>query len=177
MLLKPEYIKAQQLLALMTNQTPAQTISVGQQASLQGIDGIRILAVIDRAKRFESYGLTERKLHDLVEQSLQAQSIAVLNEDTQTEHTASLYVHLSLVEVPSPQSGQIVALSGSLNVRLRQTVQLPPLPGDNAHRICTATTWDTGNIVVWGTRQCRQGLKDTLQVFMTQFTQAYKKAN
>jgi len=177
MLLKPEYVKAQELLALMTSQPPAATKSVGDHESLQGIDGVQILAVVDRAKRFERYGLTQRKLHDLVEQSLQMLGIPVRNQDTHTERTASLYVHLSLVEVPSPQSGQIVALSGSLNLRLRQTVELPALPGDDTHRLCTATTWDTGSIVVWGTRQYNQGLKETLGVFMTQFAQAYKKVN
>ncbi|MCF7975895.1 MAG: hypothetical protein K9N55_18910 [Phycisphaerae bacterium] len=177
MLLRPEFIKAQALLDLMNPKVTLQSRFVGHAESLQGIDGIQVTAGIDRAKRFEAYGLTPEKLNQLVERLLEQHGIPVLTQDTRTDHTGILDVHLRLVEVPSPQSGQIAAVSGSLNLSLRQTVELPPLPGDDTHRTCSATTWDTGSLVVWGTRQCEKGLAEALEVFVLQFGQAYTQAN
>jgi predicted CXXCH cytochrome family protein len=177
MLLRPEFIKAQEILALLPHKAPTSTRFVGHRDSLQGVEGVTIVAVIDRAARFEPYGLTKDMLHSQVAQSLQNLGISVRTPQTRTERTASLSVHLSLAEIPSPQSGQITALSGSLNLKLEQTVELPPLPNGSASRTCAATTWDTGGIVVWGTRQCRDGLNEAIEVFVTQFSQAIKKAN
>ena len=177
MLLRPEFIKAQEILALLPKQAPTETRFVGHQESLRGVEGVTVVAVIDRAERFETYGLTQHRLRTHVEQLLQNHGISVLSGETATEQTACLSVHLSLAEVPSPQSGQITALSGSLNLTLEQTVLLPPLPNAQTIRTCAATTWDTGGIVIWGTRQCKEGLNNALEVFVTQFSQAVKKAN
>ena len=177
MLLKPEFIKAQEILALLSDQTPVKTRFVGQRESLQGIKAVTLVPTIDRAKRFEPYGLTQRMLYTHVEQLLKDLGISILTQETRTPQTASLSVHLSLAEVPSPLSGQITALSGSLNLKLEQTVTLPPLPDGDTSRTCTATTWDTGGIVVWGTRQCKDGLKNALEVFVTQFGEAVEEAS
>jgi hypothetical protein len=161
-------------LSLITNDSaPTQTRFVGPSESLQGLEAVQIKIVIDRAKRFEAYGLTEKKLHDLVETSLRQFNVPVSTEDTVADRTASLYVQLRLVEVPSPQSGQIAALSGSLHLKLEQTVKLAPLPEDNTERTCEATTWETGGIVVWDTRLCQEGLNEAIKVFATRFSKAY----
>lgn len=174
MLLRPEFIKAQELLSLITKDSPpTQTRSVGPIESLHGLDAVQIKIVIDRAKRFAPYGLTEKKLHELVERSLRQSKVPVSTQDTATGRAASLTVHLRLVEVPSPQSGQIAALSGSLQLKLEQTVKLPPLPEDNTERMCEATTWETGGIVVWDTRLCQEGLNEAIKVFVTRFSNAY----
>ncbi len=174
MLLRPEFIKAQELLSLMAKgSTPTQTRLVGASESLQGLQAVQIDIVIDRAKRFAPYGLTEKKLHDLVETSLRQSKVPVSGQGAEAGQTATLTVHLKLVEIPSPQSGQIAALSGSLQLRLQQTVKLAPLPEGNTERTCRATTWETGGLVVWDTRLCQEGLSKAVKVFATRFTKAY----
>ena len=177
MLLKPEFTKAQEILGLLSSEAPTQTRSLGQTETLRGIEGVTVSTVIDRAKRVEAYGLTPALLQTLVKQWLHRHDIPVVAQDAQTDRTACLLVHLSLVEVPSPRTGQILAICGSLNLRLCQTAELPPLPGDETARACTATTWDTGSIVLWGARHSKQGLEQSLQVFLTRFAEAYKKVN
>jgi hypothetical protein len=83
------------------------------------------------------------------------------------------------MEVPSRHSFERVdALSGSLNIFLRQKVELLSAPGDNKkRRFCTATTWDTGGIVIWGTTQVDEGLDKTIEVLVGKFSKDYRDAN
>jgi hypothetical protein len=82
------------------------------------------------------------------------------------------------MEVPSLHSFERVdALSGSLNIFLRQKVELPSTPGDNKRRFCTATTWDTGGIMIWGTTQVEEGLDETIRVLVEKFCKDYRLAN
>lgn len=177
MLLKPEFTKAQEILGLLSSQTSAEARSLTQQETLRGVKAVSVDAVIDRAVHLEAYGLTRPLLQGLVERQLGHLNIPAPAEEASKDGTACLSVHLNLVEVPSPRTGQILALCGSLNLRLRQAVQLPPLPDDNTSRACIATTWETGNIVLWDTRQSKQGLEQSLQVFLSRFAKAYKNAN
>ena len=82
------------------------------------------------------------------------------------------------MEVPSQRrSGPADALSGSLNIFLRQTVELLGTAEDGKRRLCTATTWDTGGIVIWGASQIEEGLEKAVEVLVGQFSNDYLGAN
>jgi hypothetical protein len=56
-------------------------------------------------------------------------------------------------------------------------VELLGAPGDNKRRFCTATTWDTSGIVIWGTTQIEEGLDETIEILVDQFSEDYLGAN
>jgi len=79
----------------------------------------------------------------------------------------------SLVTNHDPNS----AYPGSFNIFLQQTVELLPVPGDAKRRYCTATTWDTGAILIWGKSQVEEGLKEAVEVLVGRFSKNYLAAN
>jgi hypothetical protein len=87
-------------------------------------------------------------------------------------------VLLRLVELRFPgYSNEICALSGSLDLSLRQTVELVAQPNDAERRICLASTWDTSAVVVWGLPQIQQGLDQAVAVLVERFCTDYLQAN
>jgi hypothetical protein len=87
-------------------------------------------------------------------------------------------VHVRLVEVPSRhRGGEIDALSASFNVSLRRTVELPAAPGDGKKRFCTATTWDSGAVVIWSVSQVEKGIDGAVEMLVGRFCSDYVKAN
>jgi hypothetical protein len=127
---------------------------------------------------FKRYGASENLVKTEVEQQLQKNGIKILQSQEQTSKRSSLHVHLRLMEVPSfYHSGQVDALSGSFNLFLQQTVELLLTQGDTNRRYCTATTWDTGAILIWGTSQIEEGIEEAVEVLVGRFSKDYLKAN
>ena len=130
------------------------------------------MPVVHKSDFFKRYGVTEDLVKTVVELQLQQNGVKILRHKEQAVRQPSLHVHLRLMEVPSQRRpGQINALSGSLNVFLRQKV------GDGKRRFCTAATWDTGAVVIWGRSQVEEGLKEAVEVLVGQFCNDYLVAN
>lgn len=155
-----------------------QTAFVDSRGSLSGLRGVTVVAVVEQSDLFKRYGLTEDAVRAKVEMQLKRNGIRVIDSEERIVRQSWLCVHLRLMEVPSGHSFERVdALSGSLNIFLRQKVELLGAPGDNKRRFCTATTWDTGGIVIWGTTQVEKGLDETVEILVGKFSKDYSDAN
>ncbi len=151
---------------------------VDRRDSLAGLKGIEVVTVLDRSDLFASYGLTEDMVKAEVESQLKLSDIGVIQHKEQTTRQAYLCVQLRLMEMPSTRGpGQVDGLSGSFNLSLQQTVELLPTPADTRRRVCTATTWDTGAIFIWGISGAKEGLREAVKVLVGQFSRDYLQAN
>lgn len=180
MLLKQEFLETDAGLAYVGRHPSAQPrpTFVDRRDSLAGLRGIEVVPVLDRSDLFTRYGVTEDLVRTEVESQLQLNGIEVIRHKEQTTRQTSLYVQLRLMEMPSLRGpGQVDGLSGSFNVSLRQAVELLPTPDDNRRRVCTATTWDTGAIFIWGVSGVGDGLKEAVKVLVGQFCGDYVQAN
>jgi predicted CXXCH cytochrome family protein len=180
MLLKQDFLKTDAGLAYVRQSASARwrPTFVDRRGSLSGLPGVKVVPVIDGSDLFARYGLTEDFVRTKVELQLRQNGVKVLRPDERAGHQSSLYVYLRLMEVPSQhRSGRVDALSGSLNIFLRQTVELLGAPEEGKRRLCTATTWDTGGIVIWGTSQIEEGLEKAVEVLVGQFSNDYLDAN
>jgi predicted CXXCH cytochrome family protein len=150
---------------------------VNRRDSLKGLAGVKVMPDMDKSGLFKRYGLTGALVKTVAERQLQQRGIAVLS-DEQTSSLPVLRVSLRLLEMPSyRRAGQIDALSGSLKVSLQQMVELSATGDDQQPRICLATTWDTGGVVLWGASQVRSGLEEAVKVLVEQFCKAYLTVN
>jgi predicted CXXCH cytochrome family protein len=180
MLLKQDFLKTEAGLAYIRENASARPrpTFVDRRGSLGGLRGVKVVPVVERSDLFERYGLTEDFVRTKVELQLRRNGVRIVGRKELTARQSLLYVYLRLMEVPSQgHSKRVDALSGSLNIFLRQTVELLPTPGDRRRRFCTATTWNTGGIVVWQTSQIEAGLNKAVEVFVNRFSNDYLDAN
>jgi predicted CXXCH cytochrome family protein len=180
MLLKNYFLKADEGLVYISKDPSAlsRSMYVDRRNSLSGLQGVEVVPVVDGSELFERYGVTEDLVRTEVERQLRRNGIKILNRTEQTTRQSSLQVYLRLMEVPSfRHPGRVDALSGSFNIFLQQTVELLPMPGDVKRKYCTATTWDTGAILIWGTSQIEDGLKEAVEVLVGRFNKDYLAAN
>ena len=121
---------------------------------------------------------TEDAVRTKFEMQLRRNGVRIIGRKERILRQSWLYVYLRLMEVPSQNHlERVEALSGSINIFLRQKVELLGTPGDNKRRFCTATTWDTSGIVIWGTTQIEEGLDETIEILVDQFSKDYLDAN
>ncbi len=181
MLLKNHFLKADEGLVYISKDpsTLPRPMFVDRRNSLIGLQGVEVVSVVDGSELFKRYGVTEDLVRTEVERQLQRNGIKILNHTKQTTRQSLLQVYLRLMEVPSFRHlEQVNALSGSFNIFLQQTVELlPTIPGDVKRRYCTATTWDTGAILIWGTSQIEEGLKEAVEMLVGRFSKDYLAAN
>ena len=180
MLLKQDFLRTDAGLDYIIKNPSAQpqTMFVDSRGSLSGLRGVKVVAVVEQSDLFKRYGLTEDAVKAKVEMQLRRNGIKVIDSKERIIRQSWLYMHLRLMEVPSRNhSKRADALSGSLNIFLRQKVELPGAPSDNKRRFCTATTWDTGGIVIWGTKQVEEGVDETIKVLVEKFSKDYQDAN
>jgi predicted CXXCH cytochrome family protein len=180
MLLKQDFLKTDAGLDYVSKNPSSQQQSmfVDQRGSLSGLRGVTVVAVVEQSDLFKRYGLTEDAVRTKVEMQLRRNGVRVINRKERIVRQSWLYVNLRMMEVPSRHNLERVdALSGSLNIFLRQKVELPGTAGENKRRFCTATTWDTGGIVIWGTTQIEEGLDKSIEVLVEKFSKDYRQAN
>jgi predicted CXXCH cytochrome family protein len=180
MLLKNCFLNADEGLVYISKDPSAlpRPMFVDSRSSLSGLQGVEVVPVIEGSELLGRYGVTEDSVRTEVEQQLQQNGIKILRREEQTARKSSLHVYLRLMELPSfRHSGQVDALSGSFNIFLQQTVELLPAPGDAKRRYCTATTWDTGAILIWGKSQVDEGLREAVEVLVGRFSKDYLAAN
>lgn len=180
MLLKQVFLKSDAGLDYISKNPSIQqrTAFLDRCGSLGGLRGVTVAAVVEQSDLFRRYGLTEDAIRTKVEMQLRRNGVRVIDSEKRIIRQSWLYVYLRLMEVPSRYNlGRVDALSGSLNIFLRQKVELLSTPGDSKRRFCTATTWDTGGIVIWGTTRVEEGLDETIKVLVEKFTKDYHKAN
>ena len=178
MLLTPSYLSSDAGRAYLKENPfarPRATL-VNQRESLHGLEGVEIVAEVENSPLFVRYGLTEAKVQSLVEQQLQVQGIPIVTREEPPPHTAWLHVSLLLMEMPSSRPTQSIdILTGSLRLSLQQTVELAPVK--DQPRMCQATTWETGGIVIWRTLRVHEGLQQAIEALVGQFGSDYQKAN
>ncbi len=151
---------------------------VDRRRSLAGLNGVRILPALERQDLLNRYGITPEIVKTEVERHLHQRGVRTLSDETQSTEQPGLYVSLRLVELRFPgYSNEVCALSGSLDISLRQTVELVAQPTDAERRICLAGTWDTSAVVVWGLPQIQKGLTDALDLLVDRFCSDYLAAN
>lgn len=180
MLLTKDFLKTDAGLVYVGKNLSAQPqlALVDCRDSLYGLKGVEVIPVIDGLELFKRYGASVDLVKAEVERQLRRKGIKILRPQEQSSKRSSLYVHLRLMEVPSfHRPGQVEVLSGSFNLFFQQMVELLPTPGDAAKRYCKATTWDTGAIMIWGTSQIEEGLKEAVEVLVGQFSKDYLEAN
>ena len=180
MLLKQDLLKTDAVLDYISKKpsTQPQSTIVDRLGSLSGLHGVKVVAVVEKSDLFKRYKLTEDAVRTKFEMQLRRNGIRIIGPNEQIVRPSWLYVYLRLMEVPSQNHLEPVdVLSGSLNIFLRQKVELPGTPGDSKRRFCTATTWDTGSIVIWGTTQIEEGLDDTIGILVEKFSKDYLDAN
>jgi predicted CXXCH cytochrome family protein len=180
MLLKQDFLKTdagQDYISKNPSALPQSTF-VDRRGSLSGLRGVKVVAVVEESELFKRYGLTENSVRTKVEAQLRRNGVKIIGRKEQILRQSWFYVYLRLMEIPSnPHSDRVEALSGSLNIFLRQKVELPGTPGDSKRRFCTATTWDTGGIVIWAAANIEEGLDETIKVLVDQFSKDYLDAN
>jgi predicted CXXCH cytochrome family protein len=180
MLLKQDFLKTdagQNYISKNPSALPQSTF-VDRRGSLSGLRGVKVVAVVEESELFKRYGLTADSIKAKVEARLKQNGVRIIGSKEPIVRQSWLYVYLRLMEVPSnPHSNQVDALSGSLNIYLRQKVELLGTPGDNKRRFCTATTWDTSGIVIWAAAKIQEGLDETIKVLVDQFSKDYLDAN
>jgi len=180
MLLKQDFLKTDAGLDYISKNPSIQpqTTFVDRRGSLSGLRGVTVVAVVEQSDLFKRYGLTEDAVRTKVEMQLRRNGVRIIDRKEPIVRQSWLYVCLRLMEVPSRYSLERAdALSGSLNIFLRQKVELLSTPGDSKRRFCTATTWDTSGIVIWGTTQVEGGLDETIEVLVGKFSKDYLDAN
>ena len=180
MLLKQSFLKTDAGRNYLANNSVARPrpTFVDRRSSLSGLEGVAVVLVVDGSKSLKRYGVTEDSVRAKVERQLKHNGVKILPDKEKTARESTLHVHLRLVEVPSQRrSGQVDALSGSFNISLRQTVELLAVPGDSSRRLCTATTWDTGAVMIWGVSQVEEGIDQAVKVLVARFGNDYAKAN
>ena len=180
MLLKQDFIKTDAGLDYIRENPSAQQQStfVDRRGSLSGLRGVNVVAVVEKSDLFKRYGLTEDAVRTKFEMQLRRNGVRVIGREERILRQSWLYVHLRLMEVPSQNhTKRVDALSGSINIFLRQKVELLGTPGDSKRRFCTATTWDTSGIVIWGTTQVEEGLDETIEILAEKFSEDYLDAN
>ena len=180
MLLKQDFINTDAGLDYISKNpsTQPQSTFVGRSGSLSGLYGVKVVAVVEKSDLCKRYGLTEDAVRTKVEMQLKRNGVRIIGLQERIVRQSWLYVYLRLMEVPSQHNvKQVDVLSGSLNISLRQKVELLGTPGDSKRRFCTATTWDTGSIVFWGKTQVEEGLDETVKVLVDQFSKDYLDAN
>jgi len=180
MLLKASFLKTDAGRDYLVNNSVARPrpTFVDRLGSLGGLEGVAVVAVVDGSDLVRRYGVTEDLVRAKVARQLKQNGIKILDGKEQTTRQSALHVHIRLVEVPSQRRrGQVDALSGSFNVSLQQTVELLAAPGDGKRRFCSATTWDSGAVVIWGVSQVEEGIDQAVKALVGHFGSDYVKAN
>jgi hypothetical protein len=180
MLLKQEFLKTDAGMEYL-KQNPSirpQLVFVDRRGSLSSLSGVKVVAVVEKSDLFKRYGLTADLIRTKVEARLKQNGVRIIGHKEPILRQSWLYVYLRLMEVPSnPNYGRLEVLSGSLNIFLRQKVELLGTPGERKRRFCTATTWDTNGIVIWSAAKIEAGLDETIKVLVDQFSKDYLTAN
>ena len=180
MLLKQNFYKSENGLSFF-NRSPLllpQSIFIDSRDSLTGLQSVSIELIVDGSESLMRYGISEDLIRARIEQCLQKAGIKILSDKKKTGKQPSLQIQLRLMDVPLQQnSKQATALSGSFNIDLRQTVGLFGFSDNNENRFCTATTWNTNAIFLWGPTQTEEGLNKAIEVLMGQFCRDYTIAN
>ncbi len=180
MLLKQEYLESNQGRAYAGRDSSARPrpTFVDRRGSLGGLRGVEVVPVLNGSKSLRRYGVTEEFVRTKFEQHLRRNGINILDANEPNERESALHVQVRLMEVPSMRrAGQVDALSASINIYLRQAVELLGTDRGGRKRFCTATTWDTGAIAIWGVTQVNEGFEEATRVLVDRFGKDYLDAN
>ena len=180
MLLKQNFYKSENGLAFI-NKNPfllPQSMFIDSRDSLQGLQSVNVELFIDGSELLMRYGISEDLIMTKIEKHLQKNDIKILSDEKQAANQPSLQIQLRIMDIPFQQnSKQVTVLSGSFNIFLKQTVALFGFTNNNESRFCTAITWNTDAIFLWGPTQIEEGLNNAIEVLVGQFCRDYLIAN
>lgn len=180
MLLKKTFLESKAGRAYMSK-SPAATsrpVFIDSRGSPGGPKGIRVVPVLNGPKSPSRYGVSEKLVRTKVEQHLRRNGIKTLSDREHKDRNPVLHVQVRLMEVPSMRpAGKIEAISGSINIYLLQAVELLGTDRRGSKRFCSATTWNTGTIVIWAVTQVEEGFDKAVKVLVDQFGKDYLDAN
>lgn len=151
---------------------------VDRRGSLGGLEGVEVIAMLNGSKSLGRYGVTEDLVRMKAEEYLRGNGIGILTSDEHNERKSLLRVQVRLMAVPLTRGPRAVdALAANINICLQQAVELPGTDRDGRKRFCSATTWDTGAIAIWGVTQVKEGFGEATKVLVNQFCEDYLDAN
>jgi predicted CXXCH cytochrome family protein len=180
MLLKQTYLKTDKGQSYMNKSSSARPrpTFVDRRGSLGELQGVSVMPMLNGSKSLNRYGVTEEFVRTKVEQHLRRHGVKILSDKEHDERESSLHVQLRLMEVTSMRRpGQIEGVSASINIYLRQTVELLAADRDGRKRFCAATTWDTGAIAIWGVSQVKEGFEEASKALVDRFGKDFLDAN
>lgn len=180
MLLKQTYLDSDQGRAYQSESTAARPrpTFVDSRGSLGGLEGVTVVPVLNGSETLGRYGVTEEFVRTKVEEHLRRNGIRILTAAEHNERESSLHVQVRLMEVPSARwPGRVDALSASIDIYVRQAVELLGTDGDGRKRFCSATTWDTGAIAIWSVTRAKEGFEEAMKVLVDRFGNDYLEAN
>ena len=176
MLLKQNFYKSEAGLTSISKNPSVlpSSMLIDQRGSLAGLKSVKLELILDGSELLKHYGVTEDSIRIEIEQLLQNSGIEVLSDKEQAETRSILQIQIRLIDIPSQQNQkQVAAFSGSCNVYLRQVVELLGISQNSKSRFCTATTWNTDAVFLWGATQVEEGLNKALDVLIGQFSHDY----
>ena len=154
------------------------TLLLDQRDTLAGLKSIKVELIVDGSELLKRYGVSEDLVMINIQKLLDNSGIKIISDKEQDDSKALLHIQLRLIDIPSQQNqGDISALSGSFNISLNQLVQILRNSQNNKTYFCTATTWSTDAVFLWGTTQVKEGLNKALDVLIGQFSQDYIRIN
>jgi len=180
MLLKQAYLETDEGQAYMSKNSSARPrpIFVDSRGSLYGLKGVDVVTMLNGSDSLNRYGVTEKFVRTNVKEHLQRNGIKILSDSEENVRESSLHVRVRLIGVPSARRpGQTNALSASINIYLQQVVELPGTDPQGRKRFCTATTWETGAIALWGITQAKEGVNEAAKILVDRFGKDFHAAN
>ncbi len=180
MLLKQAYLETDEGQSYMSKNSSAhpRPTFVDSRGSLYGLKGVGVVPVLNGSSSLSRNGVTEKFIRMKVEEHLRRNDIKILSDSEEDVRQSSLHVRVRLIGVPSARRPALTnALSASISIYLQQVVELPDTDRQGRKRFCTATTWETGAIALWGVPQVQEGFNEAARILVDRFSKDFHAAN
>ncbi len=137
--------------------------------TLRGLEGVWVV-VTRRESRAEKYGLTLRDLKSRIETQLQQNNIHVMSK---SQHGKSPNSGILCVDILPLISEEMGFSAVSINIALMQNVMLT---GENATKMCQATTWERRTVALCDLESIRE-IPQNVTGFIDHFIKDYTAVN
>lgn len=137
--------------------------------TLRGLEGVWVV-VTRRESRAEKYGLTLRTLKSQIEAQLQQHDIGVLSQSQYTHSSNGGILCIDILPLISEEMGFSAV---SINIALMQNVMLT---GENAEKMCQATTWERRTVALCDLESIKE-IPQNVAGFVDHFIKDFISAN
>lgn len=177
MRLKNEFFKTDAGKNYIRNNPSSQPVG-GHHSPVDESNGIKVVMVIVEPNLLSRYGFTEDGLCKKVEMQLRRNGIRILDKKELLAGQSCLYVELRLMKVLfQNRSEKLEAMSGSLNMFLRQKIELVGRADNGQQRYNLLTTWDANENVIWKSTQIEAGFNESAKKLIEMLTKNYLNYN